>query len=509
MKVSGGLSMWSKISGSIRNKVLFPFIIIFLIITLAVSFYFPQKMENLVIQQMKNKADTIGDIISAASVAGLLFDDMDSVNTSVTPSQKDADLITYALFKEGKILLKYPEDKDIKMIDPKKATDGKYHAIQQGDILLYSTPILDADGNNLAVLNMTFSLKEAFQTSNNIKIFTVIVSIIFAVISILIFFFILNKITNPLNILNSSIHDLAEGEGDLTFRINIDSTDEVGSLAVNFNKFLGQIHQIIGDTKSTTDNLASMATELSASMNEVASTTSEIASGAINTNQAVEISSSAITQMAASIQELTSNIKTMASFFEQITAVTNTGAEAVQKSVTSMSEIQSSSEKIANIVNVISEIAGQTNLLSLNAAIEAAKAGEHGKGFAVVAEEVRKLAERSANAAKEISELIDASTKQVKNGSKIIMQAGESLEEILSKVGETSALVYEVNTSAEEQSRGVEEIVQSTDNVSNYSTQNAAAAEEISRTISEVENTVGELAGLSDQLQVMVDRFKV
>jgi len=503
--------MWEKISGSIRNKVLFPVIVILIIITLAVSFYFPSKMENLIVLEMTNKATSIGNIISAASVAGLLFDDIDSVKTAVEPCKKDPDVISYAIFKNGKAVIKYPENKEVKMIEPLKdsANGDTHHIVRDGNKLIFSAPIIDPDGNKLAVINMHFSLEQAYKTARNQKIAIIIISILVALIAIAIFFVILTKIINPVNDLNQSIHDLAEGEGDLTYRVEVESEDEVGSLANNFNKFLEQIHQIISDTKATTDNLASMATELAASMNEVASTTSEIASGAINTNQAVEISSSAITQMAASIQELTTNIKTMAQYFEEITAVTNTGAEAVQKSVTSMSEIKNSSEKIANIVNVISEIAGQTNLLSLNAAIEAAKAGEHGKGFAVVAEEVRKLAERSANAAKEIGELINASTQQVEDGSRIIMQAGAALEEILSKVGETSALVYEVNTSAEEQSRGVEEIVQSTDNVSNYSTQNAAAAEEISRTISEVENTVSELANLSDQLQEMVDRFKV
>lgn len=296
---------------------------------------------------------------------------------------------------------------------------------------------------------------------------------------------------------------------DLTFKIKVDSKDEIGKMTTALNNASGALNMTINQIKQKSESNASMAVELSASVEEVSAASNQIASSSNETNNAVETTSTAMTQMGANIQQLSKNIKNMSANFEQITLATNSGAEAVQHAIESMSGIKNSSEKIGNIVTVISEIAGQTNLLSLNAAIEAAKAGDHGKGFAVVAEEVRKLAERSANAAKEIETLINESTKQVNQGSEIIGSTGHALEEILSKVGETSSFVHEISSASEEQAKGVDEIVKSTDLVSDLSSQNASAAEEISSTISEVTRTVEELARQNEELMQDIATFKV
>lgn len=350
--------------------------------------------------------------------------------------------------------------------------------------------------------------EEAFHsqslTGNLIIVF---ISVLAVIAGLFVAFLLTKKITLSLGKGVTLATDIESG--DLTQTADVDSQDELGQLLISLNNMSHSLNNIVSGIISKAENTASMALELSSSVTEVSATTSEIAGASSDTHHAVETTSTAITEMGSNIQQLSQNIRMMSENFETITTNTNRGAEAVQKSIESMGVIKESSEKIANIVNVITEIAGQTNLLSLNAAIEAAKAGEHGKGFAVVAEEVRKLAERSAGAAKEITELIHESTRQVDSGSEIIGNAGDALEEILGSVGETSALVHEINSASEEQARGVDEIIQSTDSVAELSTQNASSSEEISSTIHEVTRTVEELAQLSEQLMNDVSIFKI
>jgi methyl-accepting chemotaxis protein len=322
-------------------------------------------------------------------------------------------------------------------------------------------------------------------------------------------YFLLRKLLLPIDLITDKLKEISEGEGDLTARIKLQSEDEFANMARYFNKFLDQLQNMVSDIKNATESITGVMVSMSSAMEEVSSTSGEIASGVSDTNRAVDTTSASITEMSANLQQLGQNIKVMSEHFDSITSVTNEGAEAVQQSVSTMAEIKTSSEKIENIVNVITEIAKQTNLLSLNAAIEAAKAGEQGKGFAVVAEEVRKLAERAASAAQEIGQLIFNSSSQVEQGEQIIQKAGKALENILTQVSETSDIVFQVNSASQEQAKGVEEIVEAVDTISNYSAQNATASEEISHTITEVTKTVEGVTEQIEKLKLQVERFKV
>jgi len=384
-----------------------------------------------------------------------------------------------------------------------------YLDIEDKNYYYYSFPLRDFSDKKIGDVMIAKNVTSEFVSLRNKLIVISIVILIVSLFFGMAIFLMLNKLLKPIDLITDKLHEISDGEGDLTARISLQADDEFTEMAKYFNKFLGQLQSMIGEIKEAVEVIAGVTVAMSAAMEEVSSTSTEIATGVGDTNKAVDSTSASVTEMSANLQQLGGNIQQMAEHFSNIATATNEGAEAVQLSINTMGEIKSSSEKIENIVNVISEIAGQTNLLSLNAAIEAAKAGEQGKGFAVVAEEVRKLAERSGSAAKEIGELIFKSSNQVEQGAEIIHKAGESLENILTQVNETSDIVYQVNTASEEQGKGVNEIVQAIDSISEYSVQNATAAEEISHTILEVTRTIESVAEQSEKLKLQVERFKI
>jgi methyl-accepting chemotaxis protein len=176
--------------------------------------------------------------------------------------------------------------------------------------------------------------------------------------------------------------------------------------------------------------------------------------------------------------------------------------EIVSQAVAAMTEIEGSSQKVGNIIGVIDEIAFQTNLLALNAGVEAARAGEAGRGFAVVAQEVRALAQRSADAAKEIKVLISTSTQQVGTGVSLVGQTGEALQRIVTQVASIDALVNEIAASATEQSTGLHEVNQAVNQMDQVVQQNAAMVEEATAATHALKGEASELANL-------VGRFKV
>ena len=246
---------------------------------------------------------------------------------------------------------------------------------------------------------------------------------------------------------------------------------------------------LFGQTKdgvnTTVENLKKLVDEIKVSVDSIDTASKEIASGNTDLSQRTEEQASSLEETAASMEELTSTVKHNADNAKQANQLAHSASEIAQKGgdvvhevVGTMSSINESSRKIVDIISVIDGIAFQTNILALNAAVEAARAGEQGRGFAVVAAEVRNLAQRSAEAAKQIKTLIGDSVEKVEGGSRLVDDAGKTMEEIVNAVKRVTDIMSEISAATAEQSQGIEQVNQAITQMDEVTQQNAALVEE-------------------------------
>jgi methyl-accepting chemotaxis protein len=289
------------------------------------------------------------------------------------------------------------------------------------------------------------------------------------VVSLLLAWKLTESITRPLEEAVSVARSVAAG--DLTTRIEVRGRDETSQLLQALKDMNEALVRTVGDVRRSTQNIATAS--------------SEIAHGNADLSARTETQASSLEETASSMEDLTSTVKQNADNARQAnqlvisaSSVATRGGQVVSQVVQTMSSIKDSSRKIVDIIGVIDGIAFQTNILALNAAVEAARAGEQGRGFAVVASEVRNLAQRSAAAAKEIKALIGDSVEKVDGGGKLVDEAGQTMELIVTSVRQVADIMGEITAASQEQSLGIEQVNMAISEMDEMTVQNAALVEQ-------------------------------
>lgn len=560
---------------SIKKKIYLGFgsIILFLLLSSTIAFVQLSSVDNRYTFTMEDrvyKLLQVDAILNASSLQGLYIRSyiLDPSDETIKNLEKQEELIEEKTAELEKII-KNPEMQ--KQLQSIKENQAKFNQGAQDIINTYNKEDVQAsiekiqvlvrpanEGIQLAVNKISVYQKdlmekantEATKIANNSSLIILGIAIVTTILALVISVFITRLITVPINKLNATAKVIAEG--DLSGEdINVKTNDEIGVLADSFNEMKRKLHSIINNVAANVEQTTAAAEQLAASTDQVAISSNEVANrievtseGANQSAMTGRESATAMDETAHGVQRIAEATQLLNSKALDTQVIANEGGKTLQTAENQMAVIQQSSHEtnerikqlsaqsteIEKIIKVITDITEQTNLLALNAAIEAARAGEHGKGFAVVADEVRKLAEESKASAHQIVDLttsiqqetnavekaVSVTVQNVEEGVTFIQNAQVSfdtimkaIQEITSQIEEVSASTEEISASTEEVAASVSEMASAATTAAEQSEMIAAAVEEQTATIQEINAVAKSLSEGAMTVQEEINQFKI
>ena len=478
-------------------------------------------------QRMIRELGTLADVVGNSATGAIEFADGDTARDTL------------------KRLKANPHIKAAAIYDGDNQPMATYQYVAEGDqdkeLPKYTPPAFEQVGETYtdSTLEVFHDIKSDGQRIGGIYVqsdltarqeqmarFTTIIGIVIGgslAVGILMVWIIQASIGRPINKMSEALKDIAQGEGDLTRRVDDSSKDELGEMGKWFNTFMDKIHDVICEVVKNTMQVASAANEIAASSDEMSSSMSQ------QTDQTLQVAS-AVEQMSSTVAEVANKSANASKTAQDAGSQAREGGQVVQDMINEMRNISevvnrtavsinglgARGEEIGQIIGVINDIADQTNLLALNAAIEAARAGEHGRGFAVVADEVRKLAERTVQATEEVAKSITAiqtetsqaveqmseGTERVNEGVTYAEKAGNALEAIVNGSKQVSSMIQSIAAASDQQATATHEISRSLDTINSVTRHSSEGAQQAACAATQ-------LSEKSEQLRALVSQFKL
>jgi methyl-accepting chemotaxis protein len=415
------------------------------------------------------------------------------MSSSLLNSASADDELRKAVAEMNKEIDKYAKQADLAVdlssVDPNTGISAMQNA--DGTFIALGKTISTVVAQREA--NSQVGIKASRERSRNINLLMSSLGVLAAGVAVWLSWLMLRRVVAELTRAASLANQVAGG--DLSVDASTQRADEVGDMMRAMGSMIGQLNRSIGTVRDSTESI------------RLAS--AEIASGNQDLSSRTESQASTLEETAASMEELSSTVKQNADNAHQAnqlaqnaSTVAVQGGEVVAQVVDTMKGINDSSRKIADIIGVIDGIAFQTNILALNAAVEAARAGEQGRGFAVVASEVRSLAGRSAEAAKEIKNLINASVERVEQGSALVDKAGATMTEVVSSIRRVTDIMGEISAASTEQSQGVAQVGEAVSHMDQATQQNAALVEQSAAAAESLREQAHRLAEVVDTFRL-------
>jgi methyl-accepting chemotaxis protein len=533
------------ITSSIAVKVQLSvqFLLLIVSIVAAVSFYNIER--NAQERGAESKIRALADgVINGANMLMLngIISDVEQRKLFITKMGSGEDIKSLRIIRNKLVQEQFgmglPEEQPTGDQERKALDDGQEIFEQRGDILHGIVPYTESKdfrGTNCLMCHTVpvgyhngASVVDLDISANNAELrmlawMSVVIILGVQVVLWLLFKYILHKLVSvPAGQLRTAIMEISS-TGDFTRRVKVNSNDEIGQTANSFNELMGSLQTAFRQVHDDIEKVAASSHSLSVSSQQVAT-------GSTSQSEAASAMASTVEQVTESIAHVSDGAREALKISQSSGELSEKGGEIIHSAAEEMRKIADTvrqtsvsignlgeqTTKISTIVKVIKEIADQTNLLALNAAIEAARAGEQGRGFAVVADEVRKLAERTTQSTQEVTQMIDtiqqasnaavagmdATVVQVDGGVALAQQAGDAINQIKTESGQVIRTVNDISIALEEQSRASKDIAVHIEKVAQMTEQNSASAEQTA-------GEAGQLAKLADNMQATVNRFKI